>query len=220
MISEVQVEALCVGSPAPLPDGKISSIDKTPVDAPVHIGRLGLDGDSQSDRKHHGGEHMAVHHYPADHYQYWRDRIPEVRHLNHPGAFGENIYATGLTEEDVFIGDRLRLGPVLLEVSMGRQPCATLERHFQRKDMVRRIIKNHKCGWYYRVLEEGTVDVGEKLELVERPEDKWSVKDVFAWLFDSSAEHPLETVDDLLACPALGPVWRTKIAAKAARLHG
>ena len=206
--------ALCTGQPAPLPDGKISSIDKQVREGPVKIGTLGLEGDTQVDRKHHGGAHMAVHLYAADHYPYWREDIPEVGRLAAPGAFGENLHTQGLTEKDVFIGDRFRLGSALLELSMGRQPCSTLERHFQRKDMVKRITANHRCGWYFRVLEEGEARAGDDLELVERTQESWSVEAAFALLFDPAVPASEGEIRDLLAIPALGPQWRAKLEAK------
>ena len=206
--------ALCTGQPAPLPDGKISSIDKHVREGPVRIGSLGLEGDTQVDRKYHGGAHMAVHLYAADHYPYWREQLPEVDRLAAPGAFGENLHAQGLTEKDVFIGDRFRLGSALLELSMGRQPCSTLERHFQRKDMVKRIIANHRCGWYFRVLEEGEARAGDDLALVERTQERWSVDASFALLFDPAVPAIEEEIRHLLATPALGPQWRGKLEAK------
>ena len=175
---------------------------------------MGLAGDSQSDRKHHGGEHMAVHLYAADHYPYWRQEIPEVERLSSPGAFGENLYAEGLTEREVCIGDRFRLGSALLELSMGRQPCSTLERHFQRKDMVRRIIANHRCGWYFRVIEEGTAEAGNLLQLVDRVQSRWNVNDAFGLLFDPDCESTPAQVRDLLSVPQLGPQWQRKLEAK------
>ncbi len=214
MTRSAKVIALCVGRPAPLPGGKISSIDKHAVEGVVRIGRLGLDADTQSDREHHGGKHMAVHQYPADHYRHWCENIPEVEPLARPGAFGENIHATGLTETDVFIGDRLRLGTALLEVSMGRQPCSTLEQHFQRKDMVRRIIANHRCGWYYRVLEEGSAQAGDTLDLVERAQLRWNIDRVFALLFDPASEPRPGDLQDLVSLPALAPAWKAKVTAK------
>ena len=213
---KAEVLALCIGSRAPLPDGKLSSIDKTPLGRPVRITRLGLEGDTQTDRRHHGGEHMAVHHYAADHYPYWRREVPDVGRLAHPGAFGENLHALGLTEADVFIGDRFRLGSALLELSMGRQPCSTLARHFQRKDMVQRIVENHRCGWYYRVIEEGTAEAGDMLELVERPQDVWSVKRAFALVFDKRHKASVEATRSLVSLPALGLQWQAKLQS---RLH-
>ena len=211
---KAEVLALCAGEKSPLPDGKLSSIDKSAVDGPSRITRMGLEGDTQTDRKHHGGEHMAVHLYAADHYPYWREEIPEVTRLSAPGAFGENLHTRGLTESDVFIGDRFRVGSALLELSMGRQPCNTLARHFQRKDMVARIIANRRCGWYYRVLEEGVAEPGDALELVERSQEHWSVEEAFALLFDPKRKAPQNEVRDLLSLPALGPQWQAKLRAK------
>ena len=211
---KAKVLALCTGKAAPLPDGKLSSIDKTAVEGSVRITRMGLEGDTQTDRRYHGGEHMAVHLYAADHYPYWLEEIPHVPRLSAPGAFGENLYALGLTEGDVFIGDRFRLGTALLELSMGRQPCSTLERHFQRKDMVRRIIANHRCGWYYRVLEEGIAEAGNELDLVERLQDKWSVQEAFALLFDRTRRTRESELRDLLSLAPLGPQWQAKLRAK------
>ena len=209
-----EVLALCVGKPAPLADGKLSSIDKHAVQGPVRITRMGLEGDTQTNRKLHGGEHMAVHLYAADHYGYWREEIPEVARLASPGAFGENLHTQGLTETDAYIGDRFRMGTALLELSMGRQPCSTLERHFQRKDMIKRIIANRRCGIYFRVIEEGEAVAGDSLTLIARSQYRWSVEDAFALLFDKARKPSQDEIRDLLAVPQLGPQWQDKLRAK------
>lgn len=206
--------AICAGQPAPLPDGKLSAIDKQSLEGLVRIGRLGLVGDAQVDRKHHGGEHMAVHHYAQDHYAYWRGELPGVTRLSQPGAFGENLHAAGLTENEVLIGDRFRVGTTLLEVSMGRQPCSTLARHFAQPDMVKRIVANGRCGWYYRVLEEGYAQAGDRFEIVERGTGGWSVARAFALLFEPKRKPDAAEVEDFLALEALAPIWRKKAEAK------
>ncbi|QPC97754.1 MOSC domain-containing protein [Qipengyuania soli] len=208
--------ALCTGAPSPLPDGKLSAIDKQERAGPIRIGRLGLDGDAQVDRKHHGGEHMAVHHYPADHYGYWRTELPAVARLGAPGAFGENLHVSGLTESDVLIGDRFRVGSALLEVSMGRQPCSTLARHFEQTDMVKRIVANGRCGWYYRVLEEGEAEAGDIFERVESGAPEWTVERAFALLFEPKRVPDRAEIEEFISLPALGPVWRKKAEAKIA----
>ncbi len=213
-MTQACVLALCLGPPAPLPDGKISSIDKHAADGPVRVLRLGLEGDTQSNRKYHGGEHMALHHYPADHYSHWLGELPAIARLKRPGAFGENVHARGLTESAVMIGDRFRLGSALLEVSMGRQPCVTLARHFQHDGMVAHILANHRCGWYYRVLEEGNAQAGDTLSLVERVQDRWSIERAFVLLFDRARSRIPGEVSDLLSLAALAPDWRKKAAAR------
>lgn len=208
------VLALCVGRRTLIGGGKRSAIDKRAVEGSVRIETLGLAGDVQGDRRVHGGPHMAVHQYAADHYPYWRAELPDFARLAEPGAFGENLHATGLTENDVFIGDRFRLGTALLEVSMGRQPCATLERFFGQGDMIRRIIANHRCGWYYRVIEEGVAGAGDALTLVERVQEDWSIERAFAALFDPARKPSPAEIDSLLAHPALSPQWQAKAATK------
>lgn len=206
--------ALCTGRPSPLPDGKLSAIDKQERLGTVRIGRLGLEGDAQVDRKHHGGEHMAVHHYPADHYDYWRAELPTVGRLASPGAFGENLHATGLTEDDVLIGDRFRVGTALLEVSMGRQPCSTLARHLEQADMVKRIVANGRCGWYYRVIEEGEAKAGDLFERVTTGAEGWTIARAFALLFEPKRMPDRAEIAEFVALPALGPIWREKAEAK------
>ncbi|HEU4821128.1 MAG TPA: MOSC domain-containing protein, partial [Qipengyuania sp.] len=87
----MRVAALMTGRSALLPGGKRSAIGKHPVEGPVGIGRLGLAGDVQVDKRHHGGPEMAVHLYPLAHHTFWRTRIDDHPLLDDPGAFGSNL---------------------------------------------------------------------------------------------------------------------------------
>src|SRR5438445_7923110 len=83
-----------------------TSIWKNPVEGPVRVGALNLDGDQQSDLSVHGGADKAVYAYPSEHYTSWRQELPG---MELPwGVFGENLTTEGLLEEEVQIGDRLR----------------------------------------------------------------------------------------------------------------
>ena len=95
--------------------GLISAIHKQPADAPLWCDFLGLRGDEQSDRRHHGGPDRALHHYPAEHYAWWKTwqtalGLPVPRTPWLPAAFGENLSGLGLTEAQACIGDVYRLG--------------------------------------------------------------------------------------------------------------
>ncbi|WP_333606179.1 MOSC domain-containing protein, partial [Novosphingobium sp.] len=92
-----------------------SAIQKEPVNGRVRVHRLGLAGDEQADLTAHGGPDKAIHHYPHDHYPFWRQAIGDHPLLAAWGAFGENVSTEGLTEETVCIGDRWRLGSALVE---------------------------------------------------------------------------------------------------------
>ena len=151
-----------------------SAIGKTAVSGPQQVGEVGFLGDSQADLKHHGGRDKAIHHYASDHYAAWIQdgAIPDG---TVPAAFGENISGFGLTEKDLFIGDILKVGSAVVQVSQGRQPCWKVAQHTGNKKMVALFTKTGRTGWYYRVLEPGTIDVGDSIQLVERLQSEWSV---------------------------------------------
>jgi MOSC domain-containing protein YiiM len=155
-----------------------SGIAKAPVMAPVLLRRVGFQGDEQGDTVRHGGPEKAVHHYPFEHYAPWKSEFGPLALLDQPGAFGENVSTTGLTEADVAIGDIFRLGHALVQVSQGRQPCWKLNERFADIRMARRVQVTGRTGWYYRVLEEGIVSPGDGLTLVERTNDYWTINRV------------------------------------------
>lgn len=210
----MKVAALMTGRSALLPGGKRSAIAKHPVLGPVRIGRLGLDGDLQADKRHHGGPEMAVHLYPLAHHAYWRECLGGHPLLDDPGAFGGNVAIDGLDETQVRIGEQFRLGSALLEISQPRMPCATIERRFQRKGMVAAILESGRCGWYFRVIENGDAMAGEALEPVPGTGTPYSVRDVFMALANPS--HPCDPalLEALARTPALSEEWRDKASRK------
>lgn len=116
--------AVLIGKAVPYTrPGSRSAIAKTPVSGPVQCDKLGFVGDEQGDLRVHGGETKAIHLYAHAHYAWWRQQLGELDHLRNYGAFGENLAIGGATETDICLGDRLRAGSALLEVSQGRQPC-------------------------------------------------------------------------------------------------
>lgn len=208
------VLALCVGRSALLPDGKRSAIGKRPIAGPVRIGRLGLAGDMQADKRHHGGPEMAVHLYPLDHHGFWRDRLGDHPLLDDPGAFGGNIAISGIDEAQVRIGEHFRLGTAVLEVSQPRMPCSTIERRFARKRMVAAILESGRCGWHFRVIAEGEAAAGDRLEPLAPSGTPHSVRSAFHALADPRAPAAPDLLNALAQCPALAIEWRDKALAK------
>lgn len=193
-----------------------SAIAKQPVTGPVRVGFLGLEGDEQADRKHHGGPDKAIHHYAFDHYPTWTADLGDHPLLSAPGGFGENISTLGLTEDNVLLGDRFRLGSALIEVSHGRQPCWKLGHRFDHAPLAARIVKNRRSGWYYRVIEEGAVQVGDALELVERGLADWPVSRLFYVLIGGGHKADPSVLPDLAAMPVLAQAWRKRAVELAA----
>lgn len=171
-----EITGLYVGTVAPLVPGKPpSAIAKRPVTGPLTLTRTGLAADEQADLTVHGGPEKALHHYAADHYPVWRDELgEEATHLR-PGGFGENVSTLGLTEDLLCIGDVLSMGTATVQVSQGRQPCWKLNAHTGLPRMAMLFQRTARTGWYYRVLEEGRVAVGDRVALVERRHPSWTV---------------------------------------------
>ena len=186
-----------------------SAIAKRLVEGPVSVDMLGLVGDQQADRSVHGGPDKAVHHYPADHYPFWRREFAGHPLLAGAGAFGENISALGLVEAEVCIGDRFRLGSALVELSQGRQPCWKLD-HFGKAAVTAQVVATRRSGWYYRVLEPGLVQAGDSLWLVGRGQGEWSVDRVFGLLIGGDGKRELGALRALQDHSALSEAWRRR----------
>ena len=115
------------------------------------------------------------------------------------------------------IGERFRLGEAVLEVSQPRMPCATIERRFERKGMVEAILKSGRCGWYFRVVEEGCAEAGDRLVAIAETGTGYTVRDVFRALADPASPIETELVAELAECPLLTDDWRAKAASKLRR---
>lgn len=178
------IESLRIGPTMPLgPRNLQSGIVKQAVDRPVRLTKAGFIGDDQGDKRHHGGPDKAVHHYPRDRYSSWQAEIGNHPLLRSAGAFGENVSTLGLTEADVAVGDRFRLGGAILQVSQGRQPCFRLDLRFELPEVAVRMQHNGHTGWYYRVLEEGTVAPDDTLHLLDRLTPGWTIARLHRSLF-------------------------------------
>ncbi len=195
--------------------GSRSAIAKTPVRGPVHVGPLGLEGDEQGDPKVHGGPDKAVHQYAQEHYVSWRTELGALPVLAAPGAFGENIASTGMTEHSLCLGDQVRVGSsVLLEVSQSRQPCWKLNDRFAVPTMARRVQDSGRTGWYYRVLQPGHLQAGDALVLVARPWPEWTL----ARIIDVLYHQPFDAaVLQALAALPLPPSWQRMVHGRLAR---
>jgi len=194
-----------------------SAIAKHPVEGPLKLGPVGFEEDKQADLAVHGGEEKALHHYAADHYEFWKSEFPEFSDCCRPGGFGENISTTGVVEGDLCIGDILKLGTALVQVNQGRQPCWKLNAHTGNHKMAYRFQKTGRTGWYYRVLETGQVQVGDQTKLVERLNSEWPLDKVIAARFDPALSK--SDADALVALPQLSQRWRDAFKKKPDNSH-
>jgi MOSC domain-containing protein YiiM len=175
-----QVLAVCVSGAdlLPLPDRRPnrSGIDKRPVAGRVAVEPLGLDGDVQVNKRHHGGEGQAVYAYAQSDADWWAAEL--ARDLP-PGRFGENLRTAGLDLRGALLGERWRVGTALFEVTAWRTPCANFARYWGIPDLVKRFAAHGATGAYLRVLEAGELAAGDAVEIVSRPDHGITVGEAF-----------------------------------------
>lgn len=210
------IQAVLCGQAQPFarPDGRSmerSAIDKRPVSGAVAVQELGLAGDEQGDLRVHGGPDKAVHQYALEHYPAWRAQLGALPVLAAPGAFGENLASTGVTEADLCWGDILRIGTVVLQVSQTRQPCWKLNQRFGHVQMARSVQDSGRTGWYYRVLETGQLQAGDAMLLVQRPHPQWPLSRVLELLYRRAADVELLRSFAQLRLP---PSWQRLVQAR------
>jgi MOSC domain-containing protein YiiM len=181
-----------------------TSIFKTLVSRRVHVARDNVEGDQQSDLSVHGGPEKAVYVYPTEHYDFWRRELPEAELPW--GAFGENFTTEGLLEDEVWIGDRYRVGTTELVVTQPRMPCYKLGIRFDRPDMVKRFLQSRRSGFYLAVEREGEVGAGDAIERFARDETRLTVEDVVTLYAADSANQPL--LARASDHPSLPAAWR------------
>ncbi|MBC7551644.1 MAG: MOSC domain-containing protein, partial [Cellulomonas sp.] len=146
-----------------------TAIDKRAVTGGVAVGAQGLAGDRQMDVEHHGGRDKAVYAYASEDVARWAAELG--RDLT-PGQFGENLTTSGLDVTGALVGERWRIGGpdgVVVEVTQPRIPCATFKDWMGEARWVRRFTGHGAPGAYLRVVIEGTVTVGDEIEVVHRP---------------------------------------------------
>jgi len=158
----MKVTSVNIGRPERIAGYKRKTgIVKRPAQEAVEIGPLGLAGDAVLDTKNHGGPDQAVYIYGQPDYDFWAGELG--RDLP-PGLFGENLTIDGLESRKMLIGDRLRIGDVVLEVTSPRIPCNTFAARMGDPMWVKRFFAVNRPGVYMRVIETGTVTAGMEVE--------------------------------------------------------
>lgn len=171
------------------------------TEAHVSVGATNIAGDEQADLAVHGGPDKAVYLYPADHWPWWER---EHALACAPASFGENLTVEGADETQIRIGDRLRWGDVLLEVSQPRGPCYKLGL-FARPDAPQLMTLSARCGWYCRVLNAGIAPTSGALEHIPASGTP-SVRDAFVAVYHPRVAR--EAIAAVFATPMLAESWK------------
>ena len=181
-----------------------TGIFKRPVEGPVTLRKTEIAGDKQADLINHGGVDKAVYGYPWEHYAYWASELGRNDFV--PGQFGENLTTEGMLETELSIGDRLRIGSALLEVSQPRIPCFKLNIRMNNAAFSKLFLKSGLVGFYFRVLEEGTLQAGASVTLTPTPYERITIAEAVEIRFFDHGNRP--AIERVLRNPALAEVWR------------
>lgn len=201
-----------VGLPRDIPwQGRTvhTGIWKTPVQGPRAVRRLNIDGDGQGDLAGHGGENRAVMVYQSDSYRFWQEELGRSDLAY--GHLGENFTVDGLSDRDVCIGDRYRIGTALFEVSQPRVTCYRVGIRMNEPRMAALLVARGRPGFYLRVLEEGQIEAGDDILQVGTGPERMTVAEIDALLYLPGRSQ--QQIERALRIPALSSGWRSSFQA-------
>ncbi|WP_127531549.1 MOSC domain-containing protein [Paenibacillus kobensis] len=216
--SNVTIISVNVGMPASLNHGEKvvqSGIRKQPVPGSIAITAGGLPGDGQADLINHGGPDKAVCVYGYDHYPYWEERLGLSLEV---GSFGENFSLSGWDEMDWCIGDQVRIGTALLQVSQPRQPCFKLGARHGVPELGEWVAETGYTGFYLRVLNDGVVQAGDEAVIVDRHAASITIAEANRVMHHDKSDT--DGIRKLLAVEELAGSWQKTLQARLARLTG
>jgi MOSC domain-containing protein YiiM len=147
----------------------MSGIRKQPVIGIAQVIMRGIDGDEQADPSVHGGLDKAVYLYPYEHYAYWQQQRQQMigdQQAIQLGMFGENLTTEGVLETDLWVGDRLQIGEVLLEVTEPREPCFKFAARMGYAQAVKQMVTSGYSGVYLKVITTGSIQAGAAITLI------------------------------------------------------
>ena len=186
-----------------------TAIWKSPVQGRQMVRKLDIVGDAQADLAGHGGEQRAVFVYQMDAYHFWERFLGRKDFIF--GQFGENFTVEGLSDSEVCIGDRYRIGDAIFEVTQPRVTCYRVGIRMNEPRMPALLVAQHRPGFYFRVLQEGEVGAGDEIVKIADGPERISVADVDALLYLPG--HSSEQLERALRVPALSKGWQSSFQA-------
>ena len=204
------VEAVFTGQPKLISDERgtwTSSIFRERTERPVPISLRGLAGDKVA-QPYHGGAGAAICVHMAEHYVFWNARFNMSLKA---GSVGENITLASITEDQICVGDHVRLGTAAVQVSGPRVPCASLARRIGRSDWVKQTIRENRTGFYLRVLKAGVVQSGDVWSLEKRINESGSIPAINRCMYLDFDRSYAQTMLDM---PGLEAWWKDQASQK------
>jgi MOSC domain-containing protein YiiM len=181
--------------------GMPTAIDKRAAAGRVRVATLGLAGDRVGDPSRHGGADQAVYAYGSEDAAWW---AAELVRVVTPGSFGENLSTQDIDLTGAVIGEVWTVGTAVLQVSCPRVPCHTFAGFWGMPDLVKQFTARATPGTYVRVLSEGEIGAGDRIQVASRPDHGVTVGVAFRALTTEPDLLPL-----LVDLPDLAEKYRT-----------
>ncbi|MDQ0223713.1 MOSC domain-containing protein [Metabacillus niabensis] len=160
--------------------------------------------DDVENHEYHGGKDRVICVYPYEHYHFWESTYGKSLQK---AAFGENLTTVGMKESDVCVGDVYQIGDAIVQVSQGRFPCATINKHTHIHTLLNKMIELGYTGYFFRVLEEGTINTQSKIkQLIQHPM-QLSVATIHETFFHTKELSKIETI---LSVAELSNEWKVR----------
>ncbi len=176
----------------------------------IYLGTSDVVGDSVMNRKHHGGPEKACFIFSTDHYDYWKQKYPDLEW--EWGMFGENLSVEGWDESKIRIGDTFIVGDAKVQVSSPRIPCNYLAQKFKDKFMIGSYLNYVSPGTYLRVLQEGVVRANDVFECIETQKSNMTVLEVYELLVPKKKSK--EGFEKAMKTPLLSPEFKKSLSKK------
>jgi MOSC domain-containing protein YiiM len=183
-----------------------TAIRKHPATSRIFLDTLGFEGDGSADQEVHGGPDKAVCAYSYEHFNFWENHLS---HLLSPGAFGENLTVSGMTEPDVHIGDTFQIGDAEIQCTQPRQPCHKLKELHNCENIVEQIRTTGFCGFYFRVIKCGWVQPHDLILPLKADPSNFTVLEAHQLMNDEKKNS--DRIQVLLSIDALSDSWREEI---------
>ncbi|WP_340558365.1 MOSC domain-containing protein [Streptomyces sp. GSL17-111] len=157
-----------------------TAIKKLPIEGSIRVTTLGLEGDEQA-ADFHGGELQAVYAYAREDLDWWSEQLQAPLRN---GVFGENIDLAGFDASGAVLAEKWQVGEVLLQVTAPRMACGTFGGWMKQTGWAKRFNNARRPGVYLRVLEEGRIAPGDRVERVWRPAKHITVAEAVGAILD------------------------------------
>ena len=205
MHPKIEVKGLFISTPSDL-NGRETSIRKSLVES-LEIKLHGIPGNRTAFEKTHGGDMRVLHQYSETNYQFLKDKFPDIAERFVPGSFGENIYTDELTEADLCIGDIFKIGTAKIQITVPRRPCDAINLTYEDNRILKAVLNSYHVGWFFRVIEEGSVKLGDVLQQIDRPYPHLKLNELMEQGYGKNKYSNIKFIQDCVNTGLMDKAW-------------